>query len=763
MQYQNFDLEIIDPQGSRRFCARVLDSPQGDCPFIEVKWPFEAAEESALLAEIYGGLRQRHARPGKVTTTQDFGSRLFDAVFTSDIEHLFRSSVETSARAGKGLRIRLRLPEDSDLHATPWEYLYDTDSREFLAVSENTPLIRYLPVAQPIPPIAVDGPLRILVALSAPTDHPRLDIGREWEILCYALEPSITAGQIELQQVTGRCTFDNLRDSLRHYRAHIFHFVGHGKPGALVLEQESGKGVDMEATHLRSAFRSGALPRLIVLNACSGALAEDAPFSGLAQGFLKQGVPAVVAMQASITDDAALIFTRYFYRELIGSGAVDASLTEARLRMQVNGHPFEWGTPVLYMRALSGQLFQPRAHTSEQEEATQVAPREFTQPPRTETGLEAWSRPREAPRREAEPREPELTQPQPPPPEPSESAPLPRPTPEPMPAERKKPRAHQVKELQRERTEPPRAEPNTIERKKPKESRMKEAVPQQQAAQARQASQPPPQQQAPQSQQLASPPQPPPPLPQPQPQAPVPQPPPQPQSAANPGERKKSRSQQPAEHIPPPRLEPKLNEQKPAPEPVPNAQKPAWRAQPVDETMPFKLEPPPDEQKSPAEASAYPYAPHEAEPGGRLQQLRRYWPLLGVLFLLPVVTAIAYNILSPRKTTPAAPTPSPIMTVAPTKEPTTTPAPTSAPTQASAARIVPDQPGLPTAGAQPGGAAGQSHQPSSQASTDKQSIPAANKTQRAARPATKPATRPPVKKNCNNPDVSERSADCLFQ
>jgi hypothetical protein len=180
-----------------------------------------------------------------------------------------------------------------------------------------------------------------------------------------------------VRQLRGRCTFDNLRDELRSFGADIFHFVGHGVPGALVIEEEaSGKGVEMEATHLRAAFRSGALPRLIVLNACSGAMAEEAPFSGLAQGFLRQGVPAVVAMQASITDDAAVIFTRYFYRDLVETGAVDAALTEARLRMQVNGHPIEWGTPVLYMRALSGQLFQPRVNQEERVRQRESAPAE---------------------------------------------------------------------------------------------------------------------------------------------------------------------------------------------------------------------------------------------------------------------------------------------------------------------------------------------------------------------------------------------------
>jgi hypothetical protein len=403
MNYQNFDLEIISSQGDGSLHARVLESPQGDSPFIDVVWPFEAEEENEFLADIYGGLRQRRARSTKMNTIQDFGGRLFDAVFTGDIEHLFRSSLDAAYRSGNGLRIRLRLPDDSALHSRPWEFLFDTESREFLAVREHTPLVRYLPVAQPIPPITVEGPLRILVALAAPSDHPRLDVAREWEILMNALEAPVSAGQVELRRVPGRCTFDNLRDSLRHFGAHIFHFIGHGIPGALVLEQETGKGLEMEATHLRSAFPSGALPRLIVLNSCSGAIGEDLPFSGLAQGFLRQGVPAVVAMQASITDDAALIFTRYFYRDLIETGTVDASLTEARLRMQGNGHPIEWGTPVLYMRALSGQLFKPGANLNERKTSGDIPIIEPVLPRPAPAAHERTKRQREVPAKDSTP------------------------------------------------------------------------------------------------------------------------------------------------------------------------------------------------------------------------------------------------------------------------------------------------------------------------------------------------------------------------
>jgi len=362
MNYQNFDLEIICPQGGNRLRARVLESPEGDCPFIDVNWPVAAADtENRLLTDIHGGRWQGHGRSVPANSIQDFGGKLFDAFFSGDIEHLFRSSLATSFREGKGLRIRLRLPEDSELHMRPWELLFDTRNREFLAVSEHTPLVRYLPGAQAIAPITVEGPLRVLVALSSPTDHPRIDIASEWEILCHALEPSISAGQLVLGRIPGHCTFDKLRDSLRHFGAHVFHFVGHGIAEALVLERESGKGLELEAAHLRAAFPGGALPRLIVLNACSGAITQEVPFSGLAQGCLRQGVSAVVAMQSTITDDAAMIFTRYFYRDLAATGAVDTSLNQARLRMQGNGHPIGWGMPVLTMRAPSGQLFRPAA------------------------------------------------------------------------------------------------------------------------------------------------------------------------------------------------------------------------------------------------------------------------------------------------------------------------------------------------------------------------------------------------------------------
>jgi hypothetical protein len=653
MIYQNFDLEIISPQGGQ-LCARVLESPQGDCPFMSVKWPFEVQEESAFLAEIYGGLRQRRARSGKGGTVQDFGGKLFEAVFSGDIEHLFRSSLETAARSGKGLRIRLRLPEDSELHARPWEFLFDTESREFLAVRENTPLIRYLPVAQPIQPITVEGPLRVLVAMASPTDHPRLDIAKEWDILCQALEPPITAGRLKLERVRGGCTFDNLRDSLRHFNTHIFHFVGHGLPGALVLEQESGRGQEMEATHLRSAFPSGALPRLIVLNACSGAIEDDVPFSGLAQGFLKQGVPAVVAMQASITDNAALIFTRYFYRDLIETGAVDTSLTEARLRMQGNGHPIEWGTPVLYMRALSGQLFQPPANQPEEKVPVETHDLETMPLPKVEPG----------------------------------------------PTERKKTREPQLKTS----APPPQPAPNPTERKKPRTARSRAS--------------PPPEAELPAQ---TMPPKPP---PREHTAPPKVEPKPEPRPIEE-----KMPAKAPAKKLtPPPKLEPKLDPQDMT------SDAPAREPAPV-----FRLTPEPDRQ-----SQLGPAVTVEDRPPGQGRAAYGRWVLVyaaaGVL--LAAILAVAFGVGRVRHSheNPAPPT---------ATSPSTSPAastPMSGP--APAAEPSPAVPNTASASA-PVQASETSPRPPASVS---------HKTPRKSKPVPQARS-----DNCKNADVSERSANCLFQ
>jgi hypothetical protein len=77
----------------------------------------------------------------------------------------------------------------------------------------------------------------------------------------------------------------------------------------------------------------------------------------VAQSLVQQGIPAVIAMQFEITDQAALTFSQNFYASLVDGSPVDAALSEARMSIFASGNDIEWGTPVLFTRSSDGRLF----------------------------------------------------------------------------------------------------------------------------------------------------------------------------------------------------------------------------------------------------------------------------------------------------------------------------------------------------------------------------------------------------------------------
>jgi formylglycine-generating enzyme required for sulfatase activity len=77
----------------------------------------------------------------------------------------------------------------------------------------------------------------------------------------------------------------------------------------------------------------------------------------VAGSLVRQGIPAVVAMQFEISDRAACAFAEEFYAALAQGYPVDAGLAEARKAIYCLPEDVEWGTPVLYLRAPDGVLF----------------------------------------------------------------------------------------------------------------------------------------------------------------------------------------------------------------------------------------------------------------------------------------------------------------------------------------------------------------------------------------------------------------------
>jgi CHAT domain len=331
---------------------------------------FEATECFFLPADLAGGDRCRFCGAAEAAdadadgiTPERIGDVLFRAVFQGDILKAFQGCLAKS-RGGPGLRIRLRLNEVPHLAGLPWEYLYDAESRGFLALSGRTPVVRYPELSEGLGTLLVEPPLRVLAVISTPRGYRELaEADEEWRRLGAALEPLLASGLIEVERLEST-TLGAMEARLRTGEpVHVLHFVGHGGfsklrgEGVLVFEDEDGNGVPVGGQSLAYLIQDHPSLRLAVLNACYGARSSyEDTFAGTAQVLVQHGVPAVIAMQSEVMDETAVSFTEKFYRALAAGLPVDACIGEVRKALAAEGNP-EWGTPVLYLRATDGRLF----------------------------------------------------------------------------------------------------------------------------------------------------------------------------------------------------------------------------------------------------------------------------------------------------------------------------------------------------------------------------------------------------------------------
>jgi hypothetical protein len=200
IQYLDFDLQLQSTGDG--FRSQVLNSPAGEASgtFSPI---FTDLELENYLLKL-GRPRRAHVRrieSPEGAAAKALGGRLFDAVFNDEVRHRLRRSVELAAGREFGLRIRLRLKDAPELVNYPWEYLYDRSRNSFVALSRETPVVRYLDLPMALPPLKVKLPLRILVKISDSAGCPRLDAEREWTLLCTALAGLQDSGQVVLERL----------------------------------------------------------------------------------------------------------------------------------------------------------------------------------------------------------------------------------------------------------------------------------------------------------------------------------------------------------------------------------------------------------------------------------------------------------------------------------------------------------------------------------------------------------------------------------
>ena len=356
------DLDLMFTRSEAGYRVQVLRSPAGDGQLAVFDAPFTDLElENFALKVGRFRARTRRVEAAPVAAAKDVGSRLYNAVFADEVRECLRRSLDHAREENAQLRIRLRLSDCPELANLPWEMLYDQGDDWFIALSNMTPVIRYIQLPDPPRALHVTLPLKVLVIRSEPADCPELDLEAEWAHVAEALSGLTDAGAIAFTELAFS-TMGDLRRALVRDSFHVLHYMGHGgfdeqTGGVLLFTDQRGHSVPVTGGDLGVLLRDHTSMRLAVLNACEGARTDPAdPFAGVADTLVRRGIPAVVAMQFEFSDDAAVEFAPALYGALAAGLPVDAAVGEARKAVYTVS-PLEWATPVLYLRAADGQLF----------------------------------------------------------------------------------------------------------------------------------------------------------------------------------------------------------------------------------------------------------------------------------------------------------------------------------------------------------------------------------------------------------------------
>ncbi len=375
---QIFEIRILS-DANRRF--RIMaSSPLGKAEELVVAPPklkvdLVELQKAILRGSIRGG--SKHSMSGATSADKsiaEYGDRLFSFLFHSEIETLYRANFERAENEvpQQALRIKLRI-DAPELAFVPWEALYDARAHRYLCPSLRTLFQRSADESDEIrgrPP-----PFRILGMIAQPTEYrgitlDSIDAEQERSEMAGVLEPLEAAGKLTLSWTPSGNWPDFERRFFKPDFAEgwtVFHFIGHGDfdprqgLGFLLFEEAGSSGGEAVYADDLSLFLNeipNGRPQLVVLNACNGARSREGDlFSSTAALLASGGVPAVVAMQFPISDEAAKRFSAKFYGSLAEGFPVHQAV--ARARMELKRLRFsEWISPVLYMRSRDGRVFR---------------------------------------------------------------------------------------------------------------------------------------------------------------------------------------------------------------------------------------------------------------------------------------------------------------------------------------------------------------------------------------------------------------------
>nr|WP_290227027.1 CHAT domain-containing protein [Trichocoleus desertorum] len=334
------------------------------------------------------------------------GQQLYNALFQGTIRDSWMTAQGIAQHRREVLRLRIGL-KGPRLVRLPWEVLH-TGERHRAAgasrpVATGTDVLfsRY----QPSPGLVgtttalrelvfeSQQPLKILMAIAAPTDQEQLELKREALHLQEELRSrngstsEAGSGTAEIQlTILDQPDREQLTQALEQGQFQVLHYAGHSNLGAAggnlyLVNGKTGLTEVLSGDDLAGLLVNNGI-RMVVFNSCRSAytatsdLEHEIGEQNLAEALVGRGIPGVLAMAERIPDDVALTLTRLFYRNLKQGYPVDLSLSRARqgLISAYGSHQLYWALPILYLHPeFDGQLVTgtvPDLYSAAQEMAT---------------------------------------------------------------------------------------------------------------------------------------------------------------------------------------------------------------------------------------------------------------------------------------------------------------------------------------------------------------------------------------------------------
>jgi len=320
------------------------------------------------------------------------GKELYQAIIRNDtnIQSAFEKWAEDNSHSHSILTVNFQ-NHGWLLQSYPWELLHDGE--DFLFCKSTRSIIRWIDFKkQKTQNISLlKGHETLHIGIIDPRSETN-ELPYDAEIFKQLSHEKLVFSRFNELKHHEKLTFDAILEVFDEKRFHIIHIDTHGKfgrqcnrckkvsklsedicqcgnniskitpEGYLEFEGENGVPAFVTGERLGRILSTKGV-QLVVLNACkSGFIGGGFASDSVAGGLIKQGIPAVLAFQFNIANDAAQKFMKRFYLQLANAIPIVEAVARAKECLISSDYIDAWYRPSLYLRStdIEGRIFEPQ-------------------------------------------------------------------------------------------------------------------------------------------------------------------------------------------------------------------------------------------------------------------------------------------------------------------------------------------------------------------------------------------------------------------